>query len=60
MHEIARNMGMYRKRRLKKIAKRCNLNVESFWEYMKDIKRMRKLGGFPSHAGPRGARFIPG
>lgn len=39
-------MGMYKKRSLKKIAKRCNLGVEFFRDYMKQVKALRKMPSY--------------
>lgn len=33
---------MYRKRALKKVAKRCGLDVEFFRKYAKQVKALRK------------------
>lgn len=43
-------MSMYKKRRLRKIAKRCGLEFERFYAYCKEVKKARKLFGIASGA----------
>lgn len=36
---------IYKKRRLKKIAKRIGVDVSLFWDYCRELKARRKLAG---------------